>query len=161
MTRHLFDVPVLQFFRLHLLLLDRVLWEKSQWVESKVTWFTIKFVHVGIGRDGDSLQEGDPSKDLDHGVRKSIMGINDPGDGLERELFAWDANEFRNDHACASQHGSTTILQFRLAEPWKPLGSALDTIKVGGMCGKCVCVLVMIVVCVHMCVLFCVEEGSV
>jgi hypothetical protein len=53
------------------------------------------------------------------------MGINDLGDGLERELVSWDANEFWDDKSDCGQHGSTTVFQFRLTEPWNPFGGAL------------------------------------
>mmetsp|Transcript_19619 Transcript_19619/g.29728 ORF Transcript_19619/g.29728 Transcript_19619/m.29728 type:complete len:261 (-) Transcript_19619:117-899(-) len=117
---------VLKLHKLHLILLLFSGGVKSQGVEGEITRTTVVFVHVGKGREGACLKEGDPSDDLDHGVWEGIMGIDYVGDGLERELLSRDAHEFWYNHTYGGKHGSTSVLELGFTEPWEPLWGALS-----------------------------------
>jgi hypothetical protein len=120
------DLPVLQFRQLHLVLLRCVDWVKTKRIKRIVTWATVELVHVGISWESASLHERDPSKDLDHGLRKGIVSIDNLRDGLERELFTRDADEFRDNETSARQHSGTAVLQLGFTEPWEPVRSTLQ-----------------------------------
>ena len=119
------ETSVLQFLQLPHLLFRRVGGVKTKGVKAKVTGCTVVVVHVGQGRESAGLQEGDPAEDLDHGVRKSIVGIDDLGEGLEGELFSRDAEELGDNESNSGKHSSTSVLQLGLTEPWHPLRGTL------------------------------------
>mmetsp|Transcript_13158 Transcript_13158/g.20521 ORF Transcript_13158/g.20521 Transcript_13158/m.20521 type:complete len:242 (+) Transcript_13158:327-1052(+) len=131
---------VLKFGKLHFVLLFLRDGVKTHGIKPKVTRSTIVLAKTGKSRHGDSLQEGNPSKDLNHGIRKSIMSLNDVGDALEGELLTRDTHEFGNDESNGGKHSSTAMLQFSLTEPGKPLRSTLsETSRVpflGGELGR-------------------------
>ena len=116
---------VLQFCKLHFLLLGRVFGVKTNGVESKVTWCSVEFVHVGQSGERNGLHEGDPSKDLDHGFGELVVSLQDGGDAFEGVRLTGDANEFGNDKSKSGQHGGTAVLQLGLTEPWEPFRSTL------------------------------------
>mmetsp|Transcript_13365 Transcript_13365/g.38488 ORF Transcript_13365/g.38488 Transcript_13365/m.38488 type:complete len:215 (-) Transcript_13365:42-686(-) len=116
---------VLQFHQLKSLLRGLVFRVEAQRVEAEVAWLAVVVVHVGQCWECACLQEGDPCKDLDHGVREGVVGVNDIGDGREGELLAWDAEEFWDDEADGGQHGGASVLEFGLTEPWDPLWGSL------------------------------------
>mmetsp|Transcript_20225 Transcript_20225/g.30010 ORF Transcript_20225/g.30010 Transcript_20225/m.30010 type:complete len:208 (-) Transcript_20225:142-765(-) len=117
---------VLEFRQLHFLLFFRIFGEQTEGVETEVTRGTVVAVHVGEGWESAGLEEGDPTKDLNHTVGKSIMSLKHIGNGVERELFAWDTDEFRHNHTNGCQHGSSAVLQFGLTVPWEPFWGALS-----------------------------------
>lgn len=119
------QAAVLELLHLHFLSLGRVLGVKSERVEVEVSRLTIELVHVSKGGEGNSFEEGDPSEDLDHGVRESIVRINNLWDGGEGKLFTGNANELGNDESNCSEHSSTTVLEFGFTEPREPFGSSL------------------------------------
>jgi hypothetical protein len=40
-------------------------------------------------------------------------------------LFPRDPHELRHDKSCGGKHGSTSMLELRLTEPWDPLRRTL------------------------------------
>ena len=68
----------------------------------------------------DQIEKTDPQKKLVHGsiVQKSIVGINGLGDALEGVHFSWDADEVGGDETNDGDHGSTSMTEFTLTEPW-------------------------------------------
>jgi hypothetical protein len=117
---------ILKFVQLVLLLLCWVGGEESHGVETEVARGTVVVVHVGKSGESACLKERDPSEDLDHGFWKGIVGIDDLREGLKRELFSRDTEEFGNKESNSGQHSSTSVLQFGLTEPWDPLWGTLS-----------------------------------
>lgn len=115
----------LQFLQLHIFLLGSIFGIQIERIKTKVPRLTIKLVHVGQGRERRGLQEGDPSENLNHGFRKSIVRLNDLGDGFKGELLSRNSNEFGDYETSDSEHGGAAVLQFGFAVPGKPLGGFL------------------------------------
>ncbi len=53
------------------------------------------------------------------------MCVDDLRDGVEGELFPWDADEFRDYESSGGEHCSTSVLELSLAVPRKPLRGPL------------------------------------
>jgi hypothetical protein len=120
---------ILQFLQLVFLLLSRIGRVEAKRIESKVTRGTVVFVHVGKGRETARFEERDPSEDLNHRFRQSIMGSDDLWNGLKRELRPRDAEEFGDNESNSGQHCRSAVLEFSLTEPWEPLRGTLATRK--------------------------------
>ena len=53
------------------------------------------------------------------------MCIDDLGDGLEGELFTWDAHDFGKGESYGCEHSCTSVFELSLAVPGKPFWGAL------------------------------------
>mmetsp|Transcript_22342 Transcript_22342/g.47075 ORF Transcript_22342/g.47075 Transcript_22342/m.47075 type:complete len:217 (+) Transcript_22342:379-1029(+) len=120
------QTSILQLLQLHLLLLGGISGVQSQRIKSKITGSAIEGIQIIHGSNAHGLGQSDPKQNLFHtGIQQGIVGVQHVGNGLERELLAGDANEFGHHESDGGEHGLTSVLQLRLAEPVEPLGGAL------------------------------------
>ena len=90
-------------------------------IQKRTTWFTISRIHGANGwsRKHDIKNRNIGGK-LDHWTtcQERIVGVDGPGDGIERVHVAWDADQVSSNVSDDGQHGSAAMAEFGFAEEW-------------------------------------------